>query len=141
MCRFNKKGPPSCLPLAQVAKSCAQLPCRTSQECGKSIMQDKKTDPFYKSGPWRAVRQQALDRDLGICQECLRRFYAGQVIKVQNAVMVHHIKPREERPDLELDLNNLESLCDKHHNYFHPEKGHKPKNDKPSAPRARIIKL
>lgn len=114
--------------------------CSVSR-CDKSIMHEKKADPFYKSGPWRAVRQQALDRDLGLCQECLRRFYQGQVIKVQDAVMVHHIKPREEYPELALDINNLESLCDKHHNYFHPEKGNKPKTDKRDAPRARIIKL
>ncbi len=103
-------------------------------------MQDKKTDPFYLSSDWRTVRQLALDRDLGLCQECLRRFYAGQTIKVQNATMVHHIKPREQYPELELELSNLESLCDKHHNFFHPEKGRKQKKQQ-AAPRARIIKL
>lgn len=104
-------------------------------------MQDKKTDPFYKSLRWRAQRERALARDLGVCQECLRRFNAGDTIKVQRATMVHHIIPREERPDLELELSNLESLCDKHHNYMHPEKGHRPKTDNQTAPRARIIKL
>ena len=114
--------------------------CRTGQGCGKSIMQDKKTDPFYKSKPWRTVRAAALERDMYLCQECLRRFYAGQALRVRDAEMVHHVVPREMRPDLELDLGNLESLCDQHHNYMHPEKGGAPEK-KRAASRARIIKL
>jgi 5-methylcytosine-specific restriction endonuclease McrA len=37
--------------------------------------------------------------------------------------MVHHVLPLTERPDLALDLSNLRSLCDMHHNREHPEKG------------------
>lgn len=113
--------------------------CSVSR-CGISIMHEKKADPFYLSNPWRLVREDALRRDLYICQECLRLFQAGRTVKVRSATMVHHIKPREEYPELELVLSNLESLCDKHHNQFHPEKGRRGIAKK-EAPRARVIKL
>ncbi len=39
------------------------------------------------------------------------------------ADMVHHIKPRDEYPELSLTLDNLISLCNACHNKEHPEKG------------------
>ncbi len=69
------------------------------------------------------------------------RFRAGYGIKPNRAVMVHHIIPVEERPDLALDLNNLRSLCSECHNREHPEK-HKPWKPAPKCEgRARVIKV
>ena len=46
----------------------------------------------------------------------------------------HHKKPRKEYPELELVLDNLESLCDKCHAEEHPEKfGEKEKEAQPTA--------
>ena len=87
---------------------------------------DKQTDPFYTSGPWRAIREQALIRDHYICQKCLKKWEMGKILKPHDATMVHHIIPRSERPDLELCLENLISLCDSCHNEEHPERGFKP---------------
>ena len=86
---------------------------------------EKTTDPFYKSKPWRNVRRMALERDLYFCVECMEAYRRGEIRKPKYAVMVHHIKPRDKYPELELDLNNLQSLCDAHHNKKHPEKGRK----------------
>ena len=57
----------------------------------------------------------ALQRDHYWCQRCGRRA----------ATTVHHIIPREERPALALDLDNLQSICPQCHNQLHPEKGAK----------------
>lgn len=99
-------------------------------------MDYKGSDPFYHSKAWKRVRALALQRDCGMCQNCMDRFRAGYGIKPRRAQMVHHIIPREERPDLALDLSNLRSLCNECHNKEHPEKGRQA--GKEETPAARI---
>ena len=105
------------------------------------MKQYKRNDPFYTSAAWRAVRQQALLRDHYICQKCLRKYEMDRIIRPRPATMVHHIKPRQQYPELELDLDNLESLCDACHNEEHPERGFSPqrKNAEPSPRRCVLI--
>lgn len=86
-------------------------------------MDYKESLPFYHSVAWKRVRALAMQRDHGMCQDCMDRLRAGYGIKPNRAQMVHHIIPLEERPDLALDLNNLRSLCNECHNRQHPEKG------------------
>lgn len=85
-----------------------------------------ETDPFYTSGPWLRIRDLALRRDRGYCVWCRRagrtaRDAHGRRVPVR-ATLVHHVKPRSERPDLELVLDNLVSLCARCHDEAHPEK-------------------
>lgn len=102
---------------------------------------EKETDPFYKGRPWRAARLEALRRDHYICQDCLAAKARGEVLRPRDAVMVHHILPRETHPELELDLDNLISLCDQCHNKRHPEKGRREAPARPAPPGVRIIKV
>ena len=103
----------------------------------------KESDPFYHSGPWKAARKERLRIDNGMCCDCMERFYAyGE--KPRHATMVHHVISRKERPDLELEISNLRSLCDICHNRRHPEKGgHGDAADRTTRqpPRMRVIKL
>lgn len=55
---------------------------------------------------WLAVREKALQRDNYKCVVCGKP-----------ATQVHHIHLRSKRKDLVYEINNLVSLCDKHH--FH----------------------
>ena len=64
-----------------------------------------KAQGFYHSRAWRRLRLLALQRDHYLCQECLRQK------RFTRATEVHHLKPIVDRPDLALDLDNLESLC------------------------------
>lgn len=89
----------------------------------KEMKYEKEVKPFYRTAAWRKVRKMALMRDGGMCCECMRRMLDGSGTLVRRATMVHHIIPIEQRPDLALDLDNLESLCDSCHNKEHPEKG------------------
>lgn len=98
----------------------------------------KQSDPFYHSGPWLDVREDALLRDHYICQVCLQAFRDGRMRKPRRATIVHHIIPRTERPDLELDLANLQSVCATCHNQEHPEKGGRPGADRQKAARPRV---
>jgi 5-methylcytosine-specific restriction endonuclease McrA len=79
------------------------------------IRQDKLI-PFYKCKEWRALRQEALERDNFECQECKRK---GRYKRAQN---VHHLKEVKARPDLALELNNLECICIACHNAVHDKR-------------------
>lgn len=75
----------------------------------------KKREAFYGTGRWKALRKAALIRDHYWCVRCRRR----------PATTVHHVIPRTERPDLEMELDNLESLCPQCHEQVHPDRGGK----------------
>ena len=104
----------------------------------------KESDPFYHSAAWKHVRQVALMRDDGMCQDCMDRMRAGIGVKPNRATLVHHIIPRSERPDLELVLDNLISLCDQCHEKRHPERRSKRKRktqEKVKGHTMRVIKV
>jgi len=61
---------------------------------------------FYRTPAWREARYQALKRAGGACQCCGARASLGKPLHVD------HIKPRSRFPDLELDVTNLQVLCD-----------------------------
>ena len=109
-------------------------------------MEQKKSLPFYHTAAWKRVRALALQRDGGMCQECMDRMRAGYGFHPRRAEMVHHIIPVEERPDLALDLSNLRSLCNVCHAREHPEKGEKTAKERPDPwegkkPPMRVIKV
>lgn len=87
----------------------------------------KESDPFYHSKEWKRVRMVALMRDGGMCQDCMDRMRSGIGCRPNRATMVHHVIPRSERPDLELDPDNLRALCFECHERNHPEKRSKKK--------------
>ena len=104
----------------------------------------KKSDPFYHRKEWKRIRKQALQRDGGMCQDCMDRMRIETGFKPRRATMVHHIIPRSERPDLELCLENLRSLCDKCHEKRHPEKRSKTRRKAPEKTgkhQMRVIKV
>ncbi len=65
---------------------------------------------FYRGAAWLRMRKLILERDHGLCQECLRHG------RYTPATAVHHKQELLERWDLRLDPDNLESLCDECHN-------------------------
>jgi len=62
---------------------------------------------FYNSEEWRKVRYKALRKHGGKCQLCGRSYKEHGVV-----IHVDHIKPRSKYPELELDENNLQILCE-----------------------------
>ncbi len=87
----------------------------------------KESDPFYHTKEWKRIRKDALQRDGGMCQDCMDRMRAEIGYKPKRSTMVHHIIPRSERPDLELDPDNLRALCAECHEREHPERRSKKK--------------
>jgi hypothetical protein len=60
---------------------------------------------FYRSQEWRKVRYEALKRYGRKCVCC-----GAEPPYV--VLHVDHIKPRSKHPELELDINNLQILCE-----------------------------
>ncbi|MCC2616524.1 HNH endonuclease [Aestuariibacter halophilus] len=67
----------------------------------------KKTKAgFYNSQAWRKLRMEALDFYGRRCVAC------GASARYGADLHVDHIKPRSKYPDLELELDNLQILCE-----------------------------
>ena len=66
---------------------------------------DVTSGSFLSTFQWRKVRMEALKKYGPRCQCCGATPADGAVINVD------HIKPRKLRPDLALDVNNLQLLC------------------------------
>ena len=75
------------------------------------------SDPHYWSAKHRRWRDAVLRRDGYLCQECAR--YG----KRTEAVVAHHIVPRDTTPTLQYTVSNGRALCASCHNRMHPEKG------------------
>ena len=65
----------------------------------------KAGDKFYGTYEWRELRYKALQLYGPRCMLC------GADSK-EAKICVDHIKPRAKYPELELDINNLQILCD-----------------------------
>jgi len=64
------------------------------------------SDAFLETYEWRRVRMVALKKHGARCQCC------GATPKDGAKMNVDHIKPRRVYPELALDVNNLQVLCD-----------------------------
>lgn len=79
---------------------------------------------FYQSREWKELRELALIRDNYECVMCKAQ---GRVTtNKERKLDVDHIISIEERPDLRLDLDNLQVLCVPHHNQKENRFNHKP---------------
>jgi len=65
-----------------------------------------RSDKFYRTKEWREVRYRAIVQYGRKCMACGRTPEHGIIIHVD------HIKPKIKHPELALDINNLQILCD-----------------------------
>lgn len=64
-----------------------------------------KSDDFLRTQEWREMRQRVFIRDGNYCRCC------GAKPGLEVFLCVDHIKPRKTHPDLALDEDNLQVLC------------------------------
>ena len=81
-------------------------PKRKTRKISSTGIKKPKENMFYNSIEWRRLRYQALKRDKGTCQLCGRTRGHGIILHVD------HIKPRSLYPSEELNLSNLQTLCE-----------------------------
>jgi len=92
--------------------ACAQKAEQSRKEYYKQYdiyQRDQKAREFYSSPEWEKVRKQAMIRDYGLCQDCLKEN------RITPADVVDHIKPIRHFWHLRLTLENLRCLCNRHH--------------------------
>lgn len=80
-------------------------------------------DPHYHRARHRAWREAVLRRAGYLCEECKRYGRTGPDGLPVRATTAHHIKHRDEYPELAYLVSNGRALCEACHNKEHPEKG------------------
>lgn len=90
------------------------LPAKKYSQSSKSLKNKRKAKvtkqgaaKFYESAEWRALRYRVLEKHSGECMLCGRS-------KRKHGVVIHvdHIKPKSKYPELALEYNNLQLLCE-----------------------------
>ena len=75
----------------------------------KELICNGDTSPFYETKQWGKLRAYKRRLAHNECERCKRK---GIIRKGSN---VHHKKYLKDYPELALDINNLECLCDECH--------------------------
>ena len=83
------------------------------------------TNGFYTSKEWRKTRDAYYRIQCGRCERCMAEVLAGarRVEDINPGIIVHHKKELTPEnindPAVALSFDNLELLCDEHHNRQH----------------------
>ena len=80
-------------------------------------------DPYYGRAKHKAWRESVLRRAGYLCEECKRYGRTDENGLPVAATTAHHIKHRDEYPELQYVVSNGRALCEACHNKAHPEKG------------------
>ena len=80
-------------------------------------------DQYYSSAKHRAWREKVLRRAGYMCEMCRRYGRVDEDGLPVRATTAHHIKHRDEYPELQYVVSNGMALCEACHNRMHPEKG------------------
>ena len=71
----------------------------------------QQTRKYRNDRRWHYARKQSLERDLYCCRMCLDK---DNYIEREN-LEVHHIIPIYKNPNMAYEVNNLITLCNRHH--------------------------
>lgn len=82
----------------------------------RQITRDNDLHQFYTSPIWRSTQAHVLKQNHYECSRCKAK---GMVVKAR---VVHHKKYLRQHPELALDEDNLEPLCEKCHYDEHHRK-------------------
>lgn len=89
-------------PNEQILKICKLI----DKACGEPKLRCKTKKDFYSSRAWKILRYQAFERYGNKCACCGAKPEDGLIMHVD------HIKPRSKHPELSLDIENLQILCE-----------------------------
>lgn len=87
-------------------------------ECPRKPKRKKKgnkKDKFRWTSVWQRKREEIKDRDLNLCQICIRKLYNTHKQYTYDYLEVHHAIPLEQDFDRRLDNDNLLTMCEQHH--------------------------
>lgn len=80
----------------------------------KELIREGDVSPFYNTKQWKMLRKQKKKIEHNECERCRAKG------RHREGTEVHHKKYLRQHPELALDINNLELLCedchyDEHH--------------------------
>ena len=84
----------------------------TTEEIRALIVADN-TEAFYNSKAWRRLSHRIINAAHKECRIC------KQEHRLTRAVLVHHVKPLREHPELAYEPSNLMPLCHDCHERMH----------------------
>lgn len=84
-------------------------------------------DAYYNEARHKKWREAVLRRAGYLCEECRRYGRLDEDGLPVAATTAHHIKHRDQYPELQYKISNGRALCEKCHNRAHPEKGRRGK--------------
>lgn len=87
-------------------------------DCGmkpKRKKQGNNKDKFRWTGAWQRKREEIKDRDLHLCQICIRKLYNPHKQYNYTDLEVHHAISLEKDFSKRLDNDNLLTICEHHH--------------------------
>lgn len=77
-----------------------------TEEWIRNIIKENRVHDFYNSPVWKRKKREILKAQHYECQRCKKKG------KYMRARTVHHKEYLRKRPDLALDNDNLEAICD-----------------------------
>lgn len=86
--------------------------------CPRKPVRKKKDNMilrFRNSNSWKKKRREIKERDLYLCQICIRNLYDTKVRMNGKDISVHHAVSLEQDFSKRLDDGNLLTLCERHH--------------------------
>lgn len=102
--------------MLKTCKYCGIVPynhiCPHKEKHKKSVT---NVDRFRWSRIWQEKREEIKQRDLYLCQICIREIFGTTIKYNSNNLSVHHNIPINEDYNRRLDNNNLITLCSMHH--------------------------
>ncbi len=90
----------------------------TKYICPRKPVRKKKDNMilrFRNSNSWKKKRREIKERDLYLCQICIRNLYDTKVRMNGEDISVHHAVSLEQDFSKRLDDGNLLTLCERHH--------------------------
>ena len=90
----------------------------TKYICPRKPVRKKKDNMilrFRNSNSWKKKRREIKERDLYLCQICIRNLYDTKVHMNGKDISVHHAVSLEQNFSRRLDDDNLLTLCERHH--------------------------
>lgn len=87
-----------------------------TQEWIEQLIEKNELHKFYIWGVWKKTSKHVLKENHYECQRCKAKGI------IRQATVVHHKKYLREYPELALDYDNLEALCEECHYIEHHTK-------------------
>ena len=105
----------SCRYCGRIHKANYMCPLKPKEIYNRGSTNSNEVVKFRNTQAWRKKSREIKERDLYLCQICIRKIYGNIPHCHTDKVETHHIIKLEDNFDLRLENTNLITLCLIHH--------------------------